>query len=81
MTDESRVAFLGEGPFSLPGAQRARADGESNGVTMTLYCLIPEQGPNPQAVRVQMTYSVALELASSLASAAHAAEIAQRKGV
>ena len=54
--DQSLVVFPGTGPFSLPAAQRATATGGSNGVEATLYCLMPDKGPLPQPIKVQMTY-------------------------
>lgn len=68
--------FQGSGPFALPAAQDATADGGSNGVEMTLYCLIDG---SRQPVLVQMTLQVARELSGRLMRAAADAEIARSK--
>jgi hypothetical protein len=77
--DQGRVVFPGAGPFVLPAAQRATAIGGSNGVEATLYCLIPEKGPLPQPIRVQMTYGLARRLGDDLMTAAVDAELASRR--
>jgi hypothetical protein len=42
--NDSGVIFEGSGPFHLPAAQRATATAHGNdGVTMTVYCLLPKR--------------------------------------
>jgi len=77
---DSRVIFEGPGPFALPTAQQATADGHtSNGVTLTLFCSLgaaagASLGREPEPISVQMTSAVALELAGRLAQAAARAD-------
>ena len=80
---ESIVTFEGPGPFHLPTAQRATADGHTNnGVTLTLYALVPAHNAEQAAVRlpgvepisVQMTSDVARDLAVALMAAAAAGD-------
>ena len=72
---ESNVIFEGPGPFHLPVAQHARADGHTNnGVTLTLQCLLPRRGGEMEAVNVQMLASVAREAAVRLLQAAEQSE-------
>ena len=80
---ESRVIFEGPGPFHLPVAQRASAEGHTNnGITLTLYSLLPAhdasseamRSKSPEAVNVQMPSKVARELAVQLIRAADKAD-------
>lgn len=55
----------------MPTAQSAKAYGNTNnGVTLTFYCLLPDRGPEPQPVSVQMTSRDARDLATALIRAA-----------
>ena len=81
MPDHSgQVVFPGAGPHWIPTAQSATATGAGNGVTATLYCLIPEKGPRPSPVTVQMSFRVARSLGHELVDAALASELASLKG-
>jgi len=67
---ESQVTFTGPGPFHLPAAQDAAAVGhKNNGVTLILKGLF-RHGRELQALNIQMTTHVALELAAALLKAA-----------
>ncbi len=79
----SRIIFEGPGPFDLPTAQRATAIGHTNnGVTLTLYCLVPAhsaaavavRSTEPEPVKVQMLSRIARDLAAELLRAADAAD-------
>jgi hypothetical protein len=81
---ESVVTFEGPGPFHLPVAQRATADGHTNnGVTLTPYCKVPAHNAEQAAIRakvpepisVQMASSVARELAAALLRAAEIGDV------
>ena len=64
---ESAIVFQGSGPFHIPTAQSAIACGNpNNGVTLTFYCLLPDMGPTPQPISVQMTSKNARDLATAL---------------
>jgi hypothetical protein len=85
--DDSHVTFEGPGPFHLPAAQRATATGHrNNGVTMTVYSLLPKRekgvlvyrGLGPEAVNIQMLSWVARELAAQLVQAAEDSERERR---
>jgi hypothetical protein len=72
---DSNVTFRGPGPFHLPTAQRATADGyTNNGVTLIIHCLLPGRGPEPEAVNIQMTTDVARETAVRLMQAVKRSE-------
>ena len=77
--DHGQVVFPGEGPFWIPAAQSAIATGGSNGVEVTLYCLIPDKGPLPHPIRVHMTFGVARNFADELMTAAVDAELASQR--
>ena len=67
---ESQVTFTGPGPFVLPAAQDAAAVGhKNNGVTLILKGLF-RNGRELEALNIQMTTHVALELAAALLKAA-----------
>ena len=71
MNEKSELVFRGPGPFHLPAAQRAKAVGiRHNGVSLTFYALLPGRGTEPEAVSIQMTDTVAQELALHLIRAA-----------
>jgi hypothetical protein len=71
----SERIFQGSGPFHLPAAQRAIASGtRNNGVSLTFYVIPPLHGPEPEAVRIQMTGSIAKELALHLIRAAETSD-------
>ena len=72
------IVFQGQGPFSLPVAQSATASGGSNGVEITLYCLLPGR-ERTQAIRAPMRLSVAKHLAESLAAALIDSELADKR--
>ena len=75
MPDDSEITFRGPGPFHLPVAQRATAIGRSgDAVTMTVYVILPERGPEPEPVSAQMIPKVARELSVQLLQAASEAE-------
>jgi hypothetical protein len=85
---ESSIIFEGPGPFHLPVAQRATADGHTNnGVTLTLYCQVPAHNAEQAAIRskepepicVQMASSVARDLAAALLRAAEAGDVRRRR--
>jgi hypothetical protein len=71
--DPGLIVFPGPGPFSLPVVQDAKALAGSDGVEMTLYCLIPGN-PEPRPIRAQMVHWVAQKLAEQLVTAAIDAE-------
>jgi hypothetical protein len=55
MSDKGKIILQGQGPFHLPIAQRATAIGDkNNGVTMMLWAVFPERGPQPESVSAQM---------------------------
>ena len=65
---ETKVTFTGPGPFHLPTAHYASAEGhENNGVTLILES--PIRGLGLEAVNVQMTTYQARELAAALLKA------------
>jgi hypothetical protein len=69
----SNVIFEGDGPFHLPTAQQATAEGRlNNGVTVTFRALLGDRQRQPglEAMNVQMTAGVARELGYRLLKAA-----------
>lgn len=78
----------GVGPYYLPTAQRASAEGlANNGVRMTAYCLFPEppkgglsSGTTLEPVSLQMTTQVARDLATMLLAAAAESERKSKRG-
>jgi hypothetical protein len=69
----SNVIFEGEGPFHLPTAQQATAEGHlSNGVTVIFRALLGDRQRQHglEAMNVQMTAGVARELGYRLLKAA-----------
>ena len=68
---DSSISFQGLGPFHLPTAQRTKVAGNpNNGVTAFLYCLLPDRGPDPVAVQIQMPVRIAQTLSVQLMQAA-----------
>lgn len=73
--DDGAVRFEGEAPFHLPVAQSTAATGHGgNGVTATFYAILPDRGPRPQPVEIQMTTETAIALSGQLAAAARDAD-------
>jgi hypothetical protein len=68
------VTFAGEAPYALPVVQRAIARAVNDAVEMTLYAIIPDQGPEPVPIRAMMTWHLAQTLAQEMAGAALEAE-------
>ena len=66
----SEIELVGHGPFHLPLAQTASAEGhQGNGVTAT-FRVLANDGREFESVSIQMTADVALELADRLTNAA-----------
>lgn len=66
----SEIELVGPGPFHLPLAQTASAEGHGgNGVTIT-FRVLTNDGREFGSVSIQMIADVALELAGRLADAA-----------
>jgi|HubBroStandDraft_1064217.scaffolds.fasta_scaffold2126521_2 hypothetical protein len=68
------ITYEGQAPFHLPVAQRATARAVNDAVEMTLYAIVPDQGPAPVPIRAMMTWHVAQTLAHEMTGAALEAE-------
>jgi hypothetical protein len=68
---DSRVNFVGPGPFHLPAAQRATAISIGGAVEARLYAIIPiDDDSIMRPMVIQMTASVAQNFAAQLLDAA-----------
>jgi nucleotide-binding universal stress UspA family protein len=74
------VTFEGGAPFALPAVQGARADALGGIVEVTVYTVVPGQGPAPVAIRIPMLHQTAKLLADQLAKAAIEAEVQDIRG-
>jgi len=72
--DDSKIEFIGPGPFDLPLMQRGAAASEGENVTVTLYISAPGKGVVP--VRVAMIPREAFALGEKLRKVAIQAELA-----
>lgn len=76
---ENEIKFVGVPPFGLPAIQRAQADALEDSVVMTLYAVLPGQGPTPVPIMAQMVPKTALALSAQLSRAGIVAESKARK--
>jgi len=68
------ITYQGEAPYHLPNVQRATAHAVNDVVEVTLYSIVPDQGPTPVPIRVLVTWHVAQTLGNELVGAAMQAE-------